>query len=56
MADVEPTEDELRAGFTKKTLNDYLAERERSAAQKVFHVKRPLPTSQVAYSPHRWRK
>ena len=56
MAGVEPTKEELKAGWSKKALNDYLDERERSAAQKVFHVKRPLPTSQVPYSPHRWRK
>ena len=56
MQDVEPTEDEIRAGWDKKALNDYLDERERSAAQKVFHVKRPLPTSQVPYSVFRWRK
>jgi len=56
MADVEPTKDEIKAGFSKESLNDYLAERERAAALKVFPMKRQLPRSQQPYSPLRWRR
>jgi len=55
MRDVEPTEDEKKAGWTKEKLNTYIAEREREAAKLIFPTSKPLPREQVSYRPHRWR-
>lgn len=58
---VEPTPDELRNGWTKETLSQYLSEREAGQSLSIdvnSLTRRAARRSDVQnhrYNPHRWR-
>lgn len=57
---VEPTEADLRNGWTTETLTAYVAEQRASQALKIdphsVSRRKPLPrVAQNKYRPHRWR-
>jgi hypothetical protein len=58
MKQFEPTEDEKKNGWTKKSLNAYLKKRHSSQYRSVYDEERQAtpPTRQNNnYNPHRWR-
>ncbi len=54
---IQPTEEEARNGWTAETLTDYVRQRQRAQAAKVFPEKPPRPTmANSKYNPLRcWR-
>ena len=60
MASIEPTDNELKGGWTKETLAEYLAERERAQAGVVmfnpdYRKPQRAKWANNRYNPMRWR-
>lgn len=54
---VEPTPDEIKNGWTKESLNRYLAERDQQAADVLLRNerrKRARIESTQSFNPHKW--
>ena len=59
MKQFEPTENEKKNGWTKKSLNDYLKKRPSSQYRSVYDEERqetPPIRQNNNYNPHRWRE
>jgi len=52
---IELTPDDIKNGWTEKTLTAYLEEREKANSESISTPRIVKPRSQVSYQPLRWR-